>query len=975
MQATQDGVFPGKSEVFFLPMIDLSPNDVTCIYSTLVFICDQAKRHSVTPVITFDQPLYIKAQAIISSEGPDSIIKSVVLQLGNFHTQMSFLGSMGHLMSGSGLQEAFELVYAPAAVPYILNGKAYSRAVRAHLLMDAALNAILTAGAFDMPWILVHHDEVITNELMDTKSEENESVIEIQNLDAVEDNLDINNTESNVVTSLTATQALGNEDLDSAASLIDQLLAGQISAQQAARDPVVERIAKTLAAHKSSLSNSRTSRLWLLYLEMIDILKMTIKAERTGNFSLHLQAVASMLPFFAASGHHHYAKSARLYLQQMMELKDSNPSVYQSFEAGHNVFRRSDRFWAGLSKDLMIEQVLMKSLKTSGGLTRGTGLKENQRTLWLLSMPVCAQVSAAMQSLTGVSSSSCDRHKESTEARMKRDHTDTNVLLSFLLTRNPFTPMSTLLNIANGRTADPEVNVDSAKEIGQNIMQSMTGKSVLDARIQKKDVVVTLATKHTVKVREEPVNVDPLLLFQRLLTVAKSSSENLSSFFQYELTNVPTSLFDSSGLPRESKKSSLADYIWSLLPEDVQNSHFPQDPVHFVLDGGSLMSKLPWQRGSTYNELTEAYTELVARKYRKATIVFDGYNSKCTIKDATHLRRHGHQGIEVCFSGDMTLQDSKDTFLANKQNKQRFINLLSDALSRNGFQTIHAADDADCQIVQQTLTKAKTGTAVLVGEDTDLLVLLLHHTNHEHGDIFFVPGKVSGVKKAKIWDIKKVQQVLGSDMCDGILFVHAISGCDTTSRMFSVGKNQSLKKLSSTHFRQQADVFMKTGSTHDEIAEAGEKAIVSLYSGNKSDSLDELRFVKYMQKIATSTKSPQPNNLPPTSSAKYHSFRTYFQVQVWANMDESIVKLDPREWGWEKQQGLLLPVYTDKAVAPDELLHIVRCSCKAACATAACSCRKHGLVCSVGCNHCRGETCSNSVNFIDVELSDSEPEC
>ena len=36
-----------------------------------------------------------------------------------------------------------------------------------------------------------------------------------------------------------------------------------------------------------------------------------------------------------------------------------------------NGFRviRSDRYWAGISSDMLIEQTLMRSLKTSGGLT------------------------------------------------------------------------------------------------------------------------------------------------------------------------------------------------------------------------------------------------------------------------------------------------------------------------------------------------------------------------------------------------------------------------------------------------------------------------------------------------------------------------------------------------------------------------------------------------------------------------------
>ena len=92
-----------------------------------------------------------------SAADSDSHLQSLVLRLGNFHTQMSFLGCIGHLMGGTGLQEAFELVYAENVVVHILNGKAYSRAVWAHLLMDAALSAILTSGAFDLPWILIHH--------------------------------------------------------------------------------------------------------------------------------------------------------------------------------------------------------------------------------------------------------------------------------------------------------------------------------------------------------------------------------------------------------------------------------------------------------------------------------------------------------------------------------------------------------------------------------------------------------------------------------------------------------------------------------------------------------------------------------------------------------------------------------------------------------------------------------------------------
>ena len=72
---------------------------------------------------------------------------------------------------------------------------------------------------------------------------------------------------------------------------------------------------------------------------------------------------------------------------------ETHPDIHSSFLNGLHVIQRSERYWAGLSTDLVIEQVLMRSIKTNGGLTRGRGLTEIQRVIWLLSMPFCADVS------------------------------------------------------------------------------------------------------------------------------------------------------------------------------------------------------------------------------------------------------------------------------------------------------------------------------------------------------------------------------------------------------------------------------------------------------------------------------------------------------------------------------------------------------------------------------------------------------
>ena len=59
---------PGKSSDIFLPLIDMTPSDPTCVRSTLHYLSDHARRHRVTPIITFDQQLWWIACKV---HGPD----------------------------------------------------------------------------------------------------------------------------------------------------------------------------------------------------------------------------------------------------------------------------------------------------------------------------------------------------------------------------------------------------------------------------------------------------------------------------------------------------------------------------------------------------------------------------------------------------------------------------------------------------------------------------------------------------------------------------------------------------------------------------------------------------------------------------------------------------------------------------------------------------------------------------------------
>ena len=53
-------------------------------------------------------------------------------------------------MSGSGLQEVLELIFASNGVSHILNGKAVSRALCGNFLVNSAVNTILASMTFQV---------------------------------------------------------------------------------------------------------------------------------------------------------------------------------------------------------------------------------------------------------------------------------------------------------------------------------------------------------------------------------------------------------------------------------------------------------------------------------------------------------------------------------------------------------------------------------------------------------------------------------------------------------------------------------------------------------------------------------------------------------------------------------------------------------------------------------------------------------
>lgn len=369
------------AQVHCLPFVNLPPSNSNTINTVLNHAhVECLKLDQKTSFVTFDQPLYIKARELLANN--QVYMKGVVVRLGGFHMLMSFLGSIGTIMDGSGLAELLATVYASNTVDHMLTGHAFSRAIRGHLLVYAALGTIIGKHA--------------------------------SNID--------------------------DEDRSYMANLLKEFDMQPPALEEVDEDERLQKICEKMLELMETLANvGRTSRLWLQYFHCITLVMQFIEAERLGNWELHLKCVRDMLPIFHAAGHLAYAKSAQIYLQDMVDLVNiMDPQEYDKFtKQGYFTIRRSDKKWAGIWTDMTVEQTLMRIMNIFGDLTHGCGINhEGAVARWILGMPVAFEVMNALENFCGVRAESSEQHTDCRPSSIKRDTEDYVKFTEWLTTRS-----------------------------------------------------------------------------------------------------------------------------------------------------------------------------------------------------------------------------------------------------------------------------------------------------------------------------------------------------------------------------------------------------------------------------------------------------------------------------------------------------------------------------------------------------------
>jgi hypothetical protein len=109
-----------------------------------------------------------------------------------------------------------------------------------------------------------------------------------------------------------------------------------------------------------------------------------------------------------------------------------------------------------------------------------------------------------------------------------------------------------------------------------------------------------------------------------------------------------------------------------------------------------------------------------------------------------------------------------------------------------------------------------------------------------------------------------LKETLGDDVCTKLLFVHAYTGCDSTSRIFGIGKKKSVFLMllkSDLVVNACASIFI-LGNHFSEDIYLGEDQMVNLFNGKFDAMLTSLHHVTFTKKVATAKAFVTPERLP-----------------------------------------------------------------------------------------------------------------
>jgi hypothetical protein len=724
---------------------------------------------------------------------------------------------------------------------------------------------------------------------------------------------------------------------------------------------------------------------WLTFLKMADNLQRFILYEREGNWTGYLSEAAKMLPFLTAAGHHKYGQqSLPLYLKEMKELPSKAPIVHAAMMAGGFVGRRTEGSHNSVSPDMLLEQTYNADAKEESGLD-GITLNEAARTKWVYTKPITAAISAQVKEMLHVTPGT-ERHHDSGETKVNR-HKNLVANVKEAVETNPFKASLTyLMNISTGVIANENVqhHLTNVEAIGYEALKKTLGKGPVQGK-----KIVKLNTFHTQDLKsrsstskppEKSTEVTALLRMTQIIACG-GEVDVVKVIGEHECSEFPPSLFTKDGQMRNpGTKSTL---VKTLLKESgtavAQELTNDAQRTAVVVDAMHLIRKWSFQKGQSYEAVPNRYMANLLTDVPNGTTSIhfwcDQYKEislkECERQHRARSRSRSKALRTYEVMDGFTTPDPAD-FFAISRNKANLQNYLCQKWCSEPM-------EGDIVLYLAGGFSDETKTVKVTGKDVQLVPSLM--STHEEADqrvllhALFSAAQEDVARTSRnmtnFWirtnenkylPVHEMANGIGPDLCQLLPFIHSISGRDTTSFLYGIGKGSWIAQ--SKELNMPALASLGENEAREDVTpimlDEATQLLKAVYGGKGVDqdlSIAEMRTQKFLN-----SRSSLLRIIPPTGpSFEQHVYRAAYATLVDKSAHIQQPDLPPfTRYGWKLEEGVALPVTTTHPQWPDKMDMKMGCQCVKGCKVN-CSCRKRGIACYIACK-CTGsiEKCSHA---------------
>jgi hypothetical protein len=814
-----------RSKPYFHSTLPKGPTkDVVC---TLMEKAVAAATLKKMPFIQFvgDQPVYALVEEI-KAENPDKFTL-ILPVLGAFHTQAAFMNAIFKRFNGSGIKELLVSagLIVDGSIEQALKGKHYNRAQRLYKLLYEALARHLVATG-RQEGIMID-DEII--ELL---------------------------------------EAVRDTDVEAE----DRLL----SMEMLLENPKFYSYIDELFARVEGPDN-HMAKFALSLMQMIEVLFLNIDSIRTHNWQGYLASLRLMMPWLLIYDGVNYGRWLPVYWLNMKSLSPDHAKYMP------DIFAQSmtNNPYSALPPDMWIECTMNKGSKLKSGWKR---LLRSEKGL-LVHMKNANNVNAVRNALTNIFSMMKGRtsHKENVKSRLKTDESCVQELMS-LFTKwqcDPFDlECQDLRSMQSGILSNEKLTADleSAQEKGEEILKKCFESRLfsddvsLYKRLTQNNSLTFARMMNNAKQDEKQhtVAMETKAIVSLIELARKENPQLFHDIWNYRITDHSLSVFNTNGTIRKCNKSKLVDMLkfveinpdsyvavcdmglmWRLATPNTDDRNKGDGTVFSWHDYALKMYEI------MKNRHTKAETLIMVNDYYGDDVV--------NVKDGEHSRRankyFGGESPNVFPVSAGKLPGSSDfnAFFKNKGNKRRLQIFLKEEFTRMAqkdnitvvyctrgesydiskspieptpqFANDHIEADTSIFYVVSQLRQLESQSQIVIdSEDMDVVVLSAHVAH-------IVDGQLAIKRKKGVFDCR---QLCSEKMAKIIVRFYIMTGCDSVSSFYGIGKKTVWKRILHSTEAQQL------------LCDFSDDALVKftirfIYNDKKSETLAEMREKRWQR--------------------------------------------------------------------------------------------------------------------------------